>query len=136
MREHEGEDDEGTAHDESLEREACGHAELCGSAASGDTPPAGPQWRKKVERRPLAFVAATELAFGGTLCASKDGFTLHAATCAGAEDEGGRERLLRYVLRPSVAQERVQKTAEGLVRIALEKPWSDGNHVEGQRAVR
>ena len=48
------------------------------------------------------------------------------ATCAGAEDEGGRERLLRYILRPSVAQEHVQKTAEGLVRIALKKPWSDG----------
>jgi hypothetical protein len=33
---------------------------------------------------------------------------------------------LRYVLRPSVAQEHVQKTSEGLVRIALKKPWSDG----------
>jgi hypothetical protein len=51
---------------------------------------------------------------------------LHAATCAGAEDDGGRERLLRYVLRPPVAQERIQKTEQGLIRIALKKAWSDG----------
>ena len=100
-------------------------SELCGAAASGDRPPAGPQWKKK-EARPLAFVGTTEVMFGGALCASKDGFTLHAATCAGAEDAGGRERLLRYILRPSVAQEHVQKTSEGLVRIVLKKPWSDG----------
>jgi hypothetical protein len=36
-----------------------------------------------------------------------DGFTLHAATRAGALDSAGREALLRYVLRPPVAQERV-----------------------------
>ena len=64
--------------------------------------------------------------FAGACSAAKDGFTLHAATCAGAEDDGGRERLLRYVLRPAVAQERIQKTEQGLVRITLKKPWSDG----------
>jgi hypothetical protein len=32
------------------------------------------------------------------LCASLDGFTLHAATRAGALDPSGREVLLRYVL--------------------------------------
>ena len=34
------------------------------------------------------------------LCATLDGFTLHAATRAGALDVAGREALLRYVLRP------------------------------------
>ncbi len=71
-------------------------------------------------------MARTATVFAGACCAGKDGFTLHAATCAGAEDEGGRERLLRYVLRPAVAQERLQKTEQGLVRIALKKAWSDG----------
>jgi hypothetical protein len=41
--------------------------------------------------------------------ASLDGFTLHAATRAGALDRAGREALLRYVLRPPVAQERVEQ---------------------------
>ncbi len=114
-------EDEGDA-----SREARGHEALCDSAASGASPPAGPQWKKREERRPLAPVPVTETVFSGACCASKDGFTLHAATCACAEDAGGRERLLRYVLRPAVAQERLTKTEEGLVRIALKRPWSDG----------
>ena len=60
------------------------------------------------------------------LCASKDGFTLHAATRAGAMDTQGREALCKYVLRPAVAQERVTHGPDGLVRIALKKPFSDG----------
>ena len=64
-----------------------------------------------------------------------DGFTLHAATRAGGLDEQGREALLRYILRPAVAQERVTRGPDGLVppvgdhearRIALKKAFSDG----------
>ena len=38
------------------------------------------------------------------LCASQDGFTLHAATRAGAMDTVGREALCKYVLRPPIAR--------------------------------
>lgn len=54
------------------------------------------------------------------------GFSLHAATRAGAFDEGGREALLKYVLRPPLANERLLRGPDGLVRIALKKPFSDG----------
>ncbi|HVH46412.1 MAG TPA: transposase, partial [Labilithrix sp.] len=47
-------------------------------------------------------------------------------TRAGALDERGREALLKYVLRPPIAQERITAGPEGLVRIALKKPFSDG----------
>ncbi len=60
------------------------------------------------------------------LCASLDGFTLHAATRAGALDSAGREALLHYVLRPPVAQERVEQRPDGLVRITLKKAYRDG----------
>jgi hypothetical protein len=60
------------------------------------------------------------------LCASLDGLTLHAATRAGALDTTGREALLRYELRPPIAQERVTQGPEGLVRITLKKAWADG----------
>ena len=60
------------------------------------------------------------------MCASLDGFTLHAATRAGALDPAGREALLRYVLRPPVAQERVEQRPDGLVRITLKKAYTDG----------
>ena len=38
----------------------------------------------------------------------------------------GREALLKYVLRPPIAQERVVRGPDGLVRIALKRAFSDG----------
>ena len=66
------------------------------------------------------------MAYDKPLCASLDGFTLHAATRAGALDPAGREALLRYVLRPPAAQERVEQRPDRLVRIALMKAYADG----------
>ena len=51
---------------------------------------------------------------------------MHAATRAGALDQAGREALLRYVLQPPVAQERVELRPDGLVRITLKKAYADG----------
>ncbi len=68
----------------------------------------------------LAPLEPRALAYDKPLCASLDGFTLHAATRAGALDPAGREALLRYVLRPPVAQERVEQRPDGLVRITHE----------------
>ena len=62
---------------------------LAAAAVSGQVPPAGPQWAIRLrprERRALAY--------DKPLCASMDGFTLHAATRAGALDPSGREALL------------------------------------------
>jgi Putative transposase len=54
------------------------------------------------------------------------GFSLHAATVAGAEDEAGREALVKYVLRPPIAEQRVKLLGDGLVRIELRRPFRDG----------
>jgi hypothetical protein len=94
---------------------------LAASAVSGQTPPAGPQWL-----RGLVPLSPSGLAFDKPLCASLDGFTLHAATRAGAIDAAGREALLRYVLRPPLAQERLEARPDGLVRIALKRAYADG----------
>jgi hypothetical protein len=95
--------------------------QLLASAVGGQSPPAGPQWL-----RGLAPLRPSELAFDKPLCAALDGFTLHAATRAGALDTAGREQLLRYVLRPPLAQERVQALPNGLVRIVLKRAYADG----------
>ena len=94
---------------------------LTASAVSGHTPPAGPQWT-----RGLPPLANKPLAFDKPLCVSLDGFTLHAATRAGGADAEGREALLRYVLRPPLAQERVVLREDGLVRISLKRAYADG----------
>ena len=94
---------------------------LAASAVSGQTPPAGPQWVSR-----LAPLEPHDLAYDKPLCASLDGFTLHAATRAGASHPAGREALLRYVLRPPIAQERLEPRPDGLVRITLKKAYTDG----------
>jgi len=94
---------------------------LAASAVSGQAPPAGPQWL-----RGLAPLGPSGLAYDKPLCASLDGFTLHAATRAGALDTAGREALLRYVLRPPIGQERLEARPDGLVRIALKRAYADG----------
>jgi hypothetical protein len=125
--------------DGDAEDEGDGLAVLAASAVSGTTPPAGPEWRRGAlpfERRGMVFERP--------LCVALDGFppsgitkrvTLHAATRAGGLDVAGREALLKYVLRPAVAQEspfgdhearRVTRGPDGLVRITLKKPFSDG----------
>jgi len=96
-------------------------ANLVASAVSGRTPPAGPMWQ-----RGLPQLVGKPLALDKHLCASMDGFTLHAATRAGAQDFQGREALLRYVLRPAIAQERVEQRPDGLVRITLKRAFGDG----------
>jgi hypothetical protein len=62
---------------------------LVASAVSGQVPPAGPQWC-----RGLAALEPHPLSYDKHLCASKDGFTLHAATRA------GRLKLLAMVTEP------------------------------------
>jgi len=63
---------------------------LAASVVFGQSPPAGPQWLSR--RAPFEPQA---LSYDKPLCASLDGFTLHAATRAGAFDSAGREALLR-----------------------------------------
>ncbi|MCL4819932.1 MAG: transposase zinc-binding domain-containing protein, partial [Vicinamibacteria bacterium] len=95
---------------EDPEEEQDAEVNLAVSAVSGQTPPAGPQWQvrlRPLERRPLAY--------DKPLCASQDGFTLHAATRAGALDVSGREALLRYVLRPPIAQDKIEPQQDGLI---------------------
>ena len=66
------------------------------------------------------------LGYDKPLCVSLDGFTLHAATKAGAQDAAAREKILRYVLRPPIAQERVEARPDGLVRIVLKRAFANG----------
>jgi hypothetical protein len=75
---------------------------------------------------PIKLRGRTEPLLTKALCAVEHGFSLHAATTARVGDAAGREALCRYILRPPVAQERIQLVADDLVRLVLKKPFSDG----------
>ena len=94
---------------------------LTDSAVTGQAPPAGPAWKRELPPAPPVALRVEK-----PLCVSKDGFTLHAATHAGGADREGREKLLRYVLRPPIASERVSVIEGGLVRLTLKRAYSDG----------
>jgi hypothetical protein len=98
-------------------------AQLAAAAVSG-LAPAGPELR----RRPveIAFDGRPGVVITAALSVREMGFSLHAATRAGADDEKGREALLKYILRPPLATERLLPGPDGLVRIALKRPFSDG----------
>jgi hypothetical protein len=54
------------------------------------------------------------------------GFSLHAATRAGAHDARAREALVKDILRPPIAHERLRLLPDDLVRIVLRRPFRDG----------
>ncbi len=96
-------------------------AQLAAAAVSG-LAPAGPELRRKP--RELAFAGRPGVVIDAPLSVREAGFSLHAATRAGPADEQGREALLKYILRPPLANERLLPGPDGLVRIALKKPFS------------
>jgi hypothetical protein len=62
----------------------------------------------------------------GRCHARQEGFDLDAGVWIPADQPDRLERLCRYALRPTVAQDRLQLTAEGQVVLQLRHPWADG----------
>ena len=60
------------------------------------------------------------------LCASCDGYTVHAGRVIGARNRKGLEELCRHIARPPLAKERVEALPDGRVRIQLKRAWSAG----------
>lgn len=54
------------------------------------------------------------------------GFNLHAGTRVSGFDKKGRERLLRYILRPSIATNRLAFSKDGQVIYRLKEPRQNG----------
>lgn len=54
------------------------------------------------------------------------GFDLHANVAVPAGDRTRLEHLCRYMLRPPVAQDALELTAEGKILLTMMRPWQDG----------
>jgi hypothetical protein len=64
-----------------------------------------------------------------SLCARKDGFSLHAGIAVHANDRLGLERLCRYGLRPPLAQGRLAESPDGTLLYTMKRRFSDGRQV-------
>ena len=80
----------------------------------------------RVRRRGDAWAGATEPSGLGPCHARHNGFDLHAGLCVPADQRDRLDRICRYALRPPVAQDRLQLTDDGQVRLELRRPWADG----------
>jgi hypothetical protein len=63
---------------------------------------------------------------GGRRHAHIEGFDLHANAAVRAGEDERLEHLCRYILRPPVAQDALELTADGKVLLHLRRPWRDG----------
>ncbi len=63
----------------------------------------------------------------GRQCAAVEGFNLHAHTRIAGNDREGLERLVRYIARPPLSEERLSELSDGRVAVRLKRPWRDGS---------
>ena len=61
------------------------------------------------------------------LCASMDGFSLHAQVRIGDGHRERLEKLLRYATRPPICHSRIARAQNGIVLHSLKKTWRDGS---------
>jgi hypothetical protein len=60
------------------------------------------------------------------LHAHEGGFDLHAAVHVAAGDRPRLARLCRYLVRPPLGQQRLQRMRDGRIAVTLQRPWADG----------
>ena len=106
------------ADDEQLVLDALATAAVTGTSL------AGPQSRPG--RLHYLQEASGEPRTTSPLCAAYAGFSLHARTTVEHDDKPGRQRLIKYILRPPLAAERVERLEGGRVRLRLKRAFSDG----------
>ena len=88
----------------------------------------GPRAGGRVRRYgdPVEGADGTDAPALGRCHARQDGFDLHAEVRVPAGARDRLDRLSRYALRPPVAQDRLQLTADGQVQLRLAHRWVDG----------
>ena len=54
------------------------------------------------------------------------GVNVHAKQCVDGRDRRQLERLCRYIARPPIAQDRLERRADGRLELSFKRPWKDG----------
>jgi hypothetical protein len=67
-----------------------------------------------------------DIEINSTACVAMGGFSVHAATAVKAQEREKLERLVRYMARPAIADERIVIESPHSLRLKLKSEWKDG----------
>ena len=109
--------------EDALSRDNPVMAALYAAAVQGRTA-MGSDAGQRIARLGNATLAAVSVDAASSRCATLGGFSLHAGVAIDATDRAGLERVCRYMARPPMASERLERLADG--RIVYRRPmrWS------------
>jgi hypothetical protein len=86
----------------------------------------GPDAGRRIARLGDSAFAPDSIETSLSPCATLGGFSLHAGVAVGATDRAGLERLCRYMARPPLASERLERLPDGRILYRLRHRWRDG----------
>ena len=107
-----------------LEQEQPGLAALYGASVCGRIA-TGPNAGQRVKTSGDS-VDGDPVESAGTRCAMVSGFSVHAGVSVRAGDRVKLERLIRYMARPPLANERLSRLPDGRLTYRLKTPWRNG----------
>jgi hypothetical protein len=55
------------------------------------------------------------------------GYSVHAATAVKSNERDRLEKLVRYMARPAISEERISVLPSGDIKLKLKTPWRDGS---------
>lgn len=98
----------------------------CYAASAGDLQLLGahPGHRTDKHVRPVRLAASSPAPLDAL--AEVGGVNIHANVVVDGRDRRRLERLVRYLARPPLAQDRLERHDDGRVRYRFKKPWKDG----------
>lgn len=96
------------------------------AAALQDRVATGPRAGQRTTRLGDPELAIDSPPQASARCATVPGLSLHAGVSVAAEDRAGLERLCKYMARPALAAERLQRASDGRIVYRLRHRWRDG----------
>jgi len=86
----------------------------------------GAEAGQRIARIGNSALAVDPIVLESSRCANLAGFSLHAGVAVAATDRKGLERLCRYMARPALASERIERLADGRILYRMHHRWRDG----------
>jgi hypothetical protein len=83
-----------------------------------------PVRRLRLGNRP--WPAEDDVEVSSTACVNVGGYSVHAATAIKAHERDRLEKLVRYMARPAIADDRLSLTADNSIKLRLKNQWRDG----------